>query len=168
MRVLQAFGGLVLVLLGLLLLLVTMGLIQLTLLDLMGMVLALSGLLFWIPGIAFRKPAPWLTALFIPGSLAFAIGGILVYTARAGYGAWIFLWTILVIALGIAFWSMYSLGPRVRWLKFVGTIIAGVGALLFALFVTAFSNDLAARIVGPGVLVGMGLVYALGALAPRR
>mgnify|MGYP001247188601 CR=1 FL=1 len=168
MRALQIFGGLVLLLVGLLLLAFTSGLVSITLYDLAGIALVLSGLLFWIPGLVWRKPVPWLTSLFIPGTLAFAIGGILVYTGRAGSAAWAWLWTVLVIALGLAFLAMYVLGPRAGWLRFVGGLIGGIGVALLALSLTALSPEPAARIVGPVILIGLGLTFAIGALAPKR
>ena len=80
MRAVQISFGLVIVLIGLLLLLVTSGLVALTPLDIVGGAFILSGLCFWIPGIAWRRALPWLTALFLPGALAFAIGAGLMYT----------------------------------------------------------------------------------------
>jgi drug/metabolite transporter (DMT)-like permease len=168
MRTAQIPFGLIVVLFGLLLLMVTSGMIAMTLLDLVGIALVLSGLLFWIPGIVWRKTTPWLTALYIPGALAFATGGVLVYTARAGAGAWTYLWTVLMIALGIAFLAMYLLGPRARWLRLAGMIVGGVGVLLFALLVTTLSPEPAARIVGPAILIALGLAFAVGALLPRK
>ncbi|MCI0477606.1 MAG: hypothetical protein L0Y55_15280, partial [Anaerolineales bacterium] len=113
MRAVHILFGLMIVIIGLFLLLVTSGLITLTMLDLVGCALILGGLFFWIPGIAGRRVRPWLTALFIPGALAFAIGAGLMYTqhTEAGSGAWTYLWTILLIALGVAFLAMYFLGP---------------------------------------------------------
>ncbi|MEW5719553.1 MAG: hypothetical protein AB1817_13050 [Chloroflexota bacterium] len=170
MRAVQISFGLVIVLIGLLLLLVTSGLVALTPLDIVGCALILSGLCFWIPGIAWRRALPWLTALFLPGALAFAIGAGLMYTQRteSGFGAWTYLWTTLLIALGVAFLAMYLLGPRARWLRFVGSIVVGVGVLLFAIFVMAFSIEPAARIVGPVLLIALGLVFTIGALLPRK
>lgn len=168
MRAMQTFGGIVLLLIGVLLLSFTTGLIQMTWLDLAGLALALSGLLFWIPGIVFRKQIPALTFLFIPGTLAFAIGGILVYTERAGFASWAYLWTILIIAVGLAFLAIYWLGPRARWLKFVGSIIGGLGVLLFAFFTTTLSAEPSMRVVGSIGLIAFGLLFAFGALTRKR
>ena len=92
------------------------------------------------------------------------------YTQRteAGLGAWAYLWPVLLIALGIAFLAMYWLGPRAAWLRFVGIIIGGVGVLLFAIFVMAFSIEPTTRILGPVLLIALGLVFTLGALLPRK
>lgn len=168
MRAFQTFFGLVVLLIGLILLALTMGMIALTLLDLAGIALIFSGLLFWIPGLVWRTKSPWLTSLFIPGSLAFAIGGILVYTARAGVEAWIYLWPLLVCAIGFAFLAMYYLGPCARWLQFIGVIVGGVGVLIFGLALTALSPEPAARIIGPIVLIALGLVFVVGAVVPKR
>ncbi len=170
MRAVQTFFGLVIVLIGLFLLLLTSGWVTLTPLDWAGSALVISGLFFWIPGIAGRRAHPWLTALFIPGALAFAIGAGLMYTQRteAGLGAWAYLWPVLLIALGIAFLAMYWLGPRAAWLRFVGIIIGGVGVLLFAIFVMAFSIEPTTRILGPVLLIALGLVFTIGALVPRK
>jgi hypothetical protein len=170
MRAVQISFGLVIVLIGLLLLLMTSGLVALTPLDIVGYALILSGLCFWIPGIAWRRTLPWLTALFLPGALAFAIGAGLMYTQRteASFSAWSYLWTTLLIALGVAFLAMYFLGPRAPWLRVVGIIVGGVGVLLFAIFIMAFSIEPTARIAGPVLLIALGLVFTIGALLPRK
>ncbi len=168
MRVVQTTFGLALVLFGGVLVLLTSGMITLTLLGFVGISLVLSGLVFSVAGIASRKQMVWLTVLFVPGALAFAMGGVLMYTESAGVQAWAYLWTVPVIALGLAFLGMYWLGPRVGWLRWIGTLIGGVGVLLFALFFTALSPEPFARIIGPAVLIGLGLVFAVGALVPQR
>ena len=170
MRAVQISFGLVIVLIGLLLLLMTSGLVMLTPLDIVSCAFILSGLCFWIPGIAWRRALPWLTALFLPGALAFAIGAGLMYTQRteAGFAAWTYLWTTLLIALGVAFLAMYFLGPHAPWLRVVGIIVGGVGVLLFAIFVMAFSIEPTTRILGPVLLIALGLVFTIGALVPRK
>jgi hypothetical protein len=170
MRAVQISFGLVIVFTGSLLLLMTSGLVLLTPLDIVGCAFILSGLCFWIPGIAWRRTLPWLTALFLPGALAFAFGAGLTYTqhTEARFGAWTYLWTTLLIALGIAFLAMYFLGPRAQWLRVVGIIVGGVGVLLFAIFVMAFSIEPTTRILGPVLLIALGLVFTIGALVPRK
>lgn len=170
MRALQTYLGVVIILLGVFLLAATSGLLALTWLDLTGGALILSGLMFWIPGIIWRRAAPGLTALFIPGALTFAIGAALMYTGRteSGLGAWAYLWTLLPLALGSAFFAMYYLGPRAPGLRIAGGIVGGVGVLLFAIFVTVFAIEPAARIVGPAMLIGLGVVFTLGAMLPRQ
>ena len=168
MRAIQTTFGFAIVILGLVLVMLTSGMISLTMLGLVGVALWLSALVFSVAGIAGHQRMPWLTSLFIPGALAFAIGGVLMYTERAGVQVWAYLWTVPVVALGLAFLGMYWLGPHVRWLRWIGTLIGGVGVLLFALFFTALSPEPSARIIGPIVLIGLGLVFAIGALVPRR
>lgn len=168
MRVVQTTFGFAIVILGLVLVLLTNGLITLTMLGLVVIVMILSGMVFSVAGIALRKRMPWLTSLFILGALDFAIAGVLMYTETAGAQAWAYLWTVPVIALGLAFLGMYWLGPRVGWLRWMGVLIGGVGILLFALFLTGLSPEPSARIIGPAILIGLGLVFAVGALVPRR
>jgi hypothetical protein len=111
---------------------------------------------------------PWLTSLFIPGALAFATGAILMYTGRTEMGGWSYLWMIELVALGFAFLAMYYLGPRIRALYFVGTVVGSIGVVLLALFLSLFVTDPAARTVGPIVLIALGALLGLGALAPRK
>src|SRR5712692_2659787 len=119
----QIVFGLALILFGALLLLATNRLLILSVADVAGLALVLSGLLFWIPGIAMRKSAPGLTSLFIPGSVALAVGAILIYIGRTQTRAWTFLWPVLLIALGFAFLAMYYLGPRARGLRTAGLVV---------------------------------------------
>lgn len=168
MREMQITGGLVILLIGLLLLAFTTGIVQMTLADVLGVILFLNGLFFIVPGFIFRKQIPALTFLFIPGLLAFAIGGILIYTAHIGYTAITWLWTLALVAIGVALLAIDWLGWRARWLKTIGWIITGVGILLFALFAAAWSTEPATRLIAPIVLVAFGLFFAFGALVPKR
>ena len=167
MRAVQISFGFVIVLIGLLLFAFTSGLVSLTLYDLFGVALILSGVFFWIPGLVWRKSLPWLTSLFIPGTLAFAIGGMLIYTGRVGIQAWSWLWTLLFIALGFAFWTMYLFGPRVDWLRWVGVSVSGIGVALLAILLTV-ANEPSVRLVGPIILIGLGLAIALRARVTRH
>ncbi len=167
MRTLQIIGGLGLLFIGLLLFAFTSGMVSMTFYDWTGIALILSGLFFWIPGLVWRKPLLWLTSLFIPGTLAFAIGGILVYTGHAGIQAWSWLWTLLIIAIGVAFWAMYIFGPRAGALRWVGTIIGGIGVALLAILMT-ISIEPTARIIGPIILIALGLLIAIRAVVTRH
>ncbi|MBI5034708.1 MAG: hypothetical protein HZB51_29650 [Chloroflexi bacterium] len=167
MRILQILGGLGLLSIGLLLLAFTSGIVSMTLYHLVGIALILSGLFFWIPGFVWRKPLPWLTSLFIPGTLAFAIGGILIYTGNVGIQAWSWLWTLLIIAIGLAVLAMYIWGPRTVWLQWVGVIVAGIGFALLAILLT-ISAEPTARIVGPVILIALGLLITVRAVVTRR
>lgn len=170
MRAIQISFGLIIIIVGVFLFWLTSGWLALTMLDLLGYALLISGLLFWIPGIALRRARPWLTVLFLPGALAFAVGAGLVYTQRveAGFNAWSYLWTTLLIALGVAFLAMAWLGPRVRWLKFSGMVVSSVGILLFAIFVMIFATEPTIRLLSPLVLIAFGVLFTLGALLPRK
>lgn len=167
MRTLQILSGLGLLLIGLLLLAFTSRIVSMTFYDWIGIALILSGIMFWIPALVWRKPLPWLTSLFIPGMLAFAIGGILVYTGHVGIQAWSWLWTLLIIAIGLAFWAMYLFGPRIVWLRRIGVIVGGIGIASLAILMTV-STEPTARTIGPMILVGLGLLLAIGAIIPKR
>ena len=167
MRAVQIFLGVVIILAGLLLFAFTSGIVAMTFYDWTGIALILSGLFFWIPGLVWRKPLPWLTSLFIPGTLAFAMGGILVYTGHVGVQAWSWLWTLLIIAIGLAFLAMYVWGPRLVWLRWVGVTVGGIGLGLLAILMTIFVEP-TARILGPIILIGLGMLIAIRAIATRR
>jgi hypothetical protein len=167
MRVFQIAIGLVIILFGALLLMMTSGLLALTMVDIAGIALILSGLLFWVPGVVWRQQAPGLTALFIPGALAFAVGTLLMYTSRAGWSEWAYLWTVLLVALGVAFLAMYYLGVRARGLWLAGVIVGGVGALLLAFSLAIFGTATAERAFGAIILIALGLVFVARALVRR-
>ncbi len=168
MRDLQMFFGLVVVLFGVFFLLVANGMIVLMMIDIAGIALILSGLFFWIPAIIYRQRVPWLGFLLIPGSLAFATGGVLMYTGRAGMEAWSYAWTIFVIAVGLSFLAMYGLGMHERWVQWMGLLVTGIGALLFAILIALFGSEPVARSVGAIVLLLFGIAVTLRALMPRR
>ncbi len=167
MRELQIIFGLIIILFGALLLLATNRVLAMTFTDITGIALILSALLFCIPGIALRRRAPGLTALFIPGALALAVGAILMYTGRVGFREWSYLWPILMIALGLAFFAMYYLGPRTRGLWLAGITVGGIGVFFFAIFASLFASGTAQHLIGPLALIALGLIFAFSALGPR-
>ncbi len=168
MRIFQLLFGIIVVVMGALLLLVSSSVITMNATDLAGSALILSALLFWGPGIAWRQRAPWLTALFIPGALAFTVGALVMFAGRTDFGRWSYLWTFLLVALGVAFIAMYYLGPRVRGLLFSGIIVGGTGILLLAIFGSLFGTGATADIIGPVLLIAFGALLALSALLPRK
>ncbi len=169
MRSLQILFGLLFVTFGLLFLASSNGLLALTPPDVAGVCLFFSGLLFWVPGLSWRKVVPGLTALFIPGSLAFAAGLILIAIGRVGWSALLYGWPTLLIALGVGLFAMYYWGPRVQPLGWAGVIVGGIGLFLLGLTLSLFGSDPITRTVGPILLVAVGLALALhAALGARR
>lgn len=168
MRNAQALIGLVILLFGAFLLFVTAGWLSLSSIDIAAVALIVSGLLFWIPGIVWRQSAPWVAFLFIPGSLAFAIGAILLYTGRAGASEWLYLWTILPIAVGLAFLAIYDLAIRARWTWLVGIVGTGVGLALLGFGMALFGATTMTRMLGAILLIAVGALVLLRAAMPRR
>ncbi len=168
MRSMQIAIGLLMIAVGVLIFLTLYGAIALTIGDMVGIALILSGVLFVVPGITWRDELPWLTALFVPGSMAIAAGAILLYAAQVGWSELWYLWVALLVALGLAFLGMYYLGPRVRWLWLVGVLIGGFSLLLLALLLVMLSPVVAARIVGSAILILLGAGVAASALVRRR
>ncbi len=168
MRIAQMIiGGLVLVV-GILLLLAVNRFVTFIALDIAGIALVLSGLLFWLPGLAWRQSVPWLTALFIPGSLAFAAGAIVMFFGRMGlYSSW-YLLVLLPIALALAFLAMYYWGPRVQALWLTGIILGGISLFLLAVLMTVLGPVTEMRVIGSVLLIGLGLAVLFGAVLPRK
>lgn len=168
MRVFQMVLGLVIIALGILALLIANRWIAFTLPDITGITLILSGILFIVPALVWRRPLPWLTSLFVPGLLAFAVGAILLYTSRVGLsGAW-YLSLSLLVALGLAFLAMYYLGPREQWLWVLGMIVGGIGLFFLSVLVALFSPLAGVRMGGSIILIGMGLLFAFRPLMLRH
>ncbi len=168
MRAFQATLGLVIICAGVVLLFAANGWLAFTPLDITALALILSSILFVAPGLIWRRPVPWLTALFIPGALAFAAGGILLYTSHGSPSdAW-YLSTLLVMALGLAFLAMYYLGPHATWLLILGIIVAGAGLLLLALLAALFGSSIAARVAGSALLIMLGLAFVVSPIVQGR
>lgn len=168
MRSVQMSVGLIIIAAGVLFFLAINGVIRLTLLDMAGIALVLSGLLFAAPGIIWRHDLPWLTSLFIPGSLSFALGVILLYSSQVGFHEAWYLSTLLLVALGAAFLAMYYWGPRQRALWLAGIILGGIGLFFLAIFLSLFASAVAARVIGSIVLIGLGVIFVFGSLVFRR
>lgn len=168
MRLIQTTAGILIIVLGLLFLLAANGWLVFSIADLAAIALILSGALFLAPGFAWRRTMPWITSLFIPGLLTFALGFILLYTSRAGWSELWYLWIALVVALGLAFLAMYYLGPRARALWLAGVLLTGLSLFSLALFLALFSSIPETRIAGALVLILLGLAFALRGLAPSK
>ncbi len=168
MRNIQMSIGLIIIALGVIAFLAINGWIQLTLGDIAAIALIVSGLLFCIPGIIWRENVPWLTSLFIPGSISFALGIILLYTSQVGFDEAWYLSTVLLVGLGLAFIAMYYLGPHQRWLWVLGIILGGIGLFFLAIFLSLFSSLVSARVLGSVLLIVWGLAFAASPLMFRR
>ena len=168
MRNAQTIIGLLIILFGAFLLLVIAGGLSPSSIDIAAVALIVSGLLFWIPGIVWRHTLPWIAFLFIPGSLAFAIGAILLYTAHVGVQAWLYLWAILPLAVGLAFLAIYDLAIRAPWAWFVGVVVTSVGLVLLGFGMALFGVTTVTRTAGAIVLIAVGTLIALRAVVPRQ
>lgn len=168
MRILRILGGALLILLGVLIFARVNGWLYFTMVDLLAWALVASAVMFILPGFIWRQDVPWLTSLFIPGSLAFALGAILLYTARAGTRSLVYSWLIFLIAPALALIAMYYVGPRLRALWWTGLILGGISLFLLALALAAWGPVTELRVAGAVLLIILGLGFAFSALVPRR
>ncbi len=163
MRVMTSLIGIVVVIIGLAALLAVNGWLAFTPSDVAAGALLLSGLFFVVPALVWRRDIPWLTSLFLPGFLAFACGAILLYAGHTSWADLIYLWVVLVLAIGLGFWAMYYLGPRMEWLRILGVICSAVGLFLISIALILFSTLTTGRMVGSFILIVLGLaVFARG------
>ena len=168
MQLLRVSAGAFVVLLGALLFTYVNGYLVFTPADLFGWTLIVSGILFCLPGWAWRRDVPWLTGLFVPASLAFALGGILVYTAQTGWSSLAYIWLAFLIAPALALFAMYHAGPHVRALWWAGLLLVGISLLLLAVVLALLGPTLPWRVAGAIMLIVLGLGFASSALLPRR
>lgn len=168
MRVVQGLIGIAVVIIGILALLALNGWLAFTAGDIAAATLMLSALFFIVPALIWRRELPWLTSLFLPGMLALACGAIVLYAGHTYWSELLYLWVVLVVALGLGFMGMYYLGPRVEWLRIVGVICCAAGLFLVSIALIIFASLVAARVAGSVILIILGLTVAFRGLLRGR
>ncbi len=131
--------------------------------------LALGALAFYLPGIVWWERRRQLAGLAVPGTILLANALIFFYnTLSRDWNAWSYLWALEPLAVGLGLYAAWLAGLRYQGLLIGGHVLAAIGAFLFAVFGLVFGS-LAARIVAPFVLIGLGgLLLARSLIASPR
>ena len=117
-------------------------------------------LAFYIPPLLFPEMRVGLAALFIPGSIIAAVGGILLYDTFTGdWASWAYTWLLIPagVGLGLLLAAIYG-----RW----GSVVTWVGAgllignvVIFGLVVIIFGSPiLKIAAAGMVILIGVGML----------
>ncbi|MBI4759565.1 MAG: hypothetical protein HY783_11315 [Chloroflexi bacterium] len=159
--------GFMLVVVGGILLLPATGLVALGAWQVWSYVALAVGAGFYLPALLWRGRGS-LSWLSMPGTIFLVNGLALLYSSYAGARAWLYLWTLEPLAVGFGFYTMYLLGRRHGALLLAGKIMTLTGLVLLAAFASLVATEPVARLLGPAILVGLGLGVVLKALLGGR
>ena len=108
---------------------------------------------------------PWLT---IPASIIGLTGLVLQFCAITGWwGSWAVLWTVEPLAVGLPLFIIGTV-KKIEGVKLAGLILCGLAGLAFAAMSTILVTSLwITRLIGPALVLGLGIVLVILALRKR-
>jgi len=108
---------------------------------------------------------PW---LMIPASIIGFTGLVLQFCAATGWwSSWAVLWTVEPFAVGLPL-LLIGLFRKIEGVKLAGIILCGLAGLGFAAMSTVLVTSLwITRLVGPALVLGLGVLLVVSALAKR-
>jgi len=114
---------------------------------------------------AFFLKVPWLA---IPASIVGLTGLVLQFCAITGWwSSWAVLWTVEPLAVGLPL-LLIGLVKQIEGVKLAGLILCGLAGLGFAAMSTVLVTSLwITRLVGPVLVLGLGVLLVVAALANR-
>ena len=108
---------------------------------------------------------PW---LMIPASIVGFTGLVLQFCAATGWwSAWAVLWTVEPFAVGLPL-LLIGIARKIEGAKLAGIILCGLAGLAFAAMSTFLVTSLwITRLIGPVLVLGLGIVLVLSAIGRR-
>jgi hypothetical protein len=108
---------------------------------------------------------PW---LMIPASILGFTGLVLQFCAATGlWSSWTVLWTVEPFAVGLPL-LLIGIAKKIEGVKLAGIILCGLAGLAFAAMSTFIMTSLwITRLIGPAVVLALGILLIISALANR-
>ena len=108
---------------------------------------------------------PW---LMIPASILGFTGAVLQFCALTGmWSTWAVLWTVVPFSVGLPL-LLIGFAKKINGLKLAGIILCGLAALAFAAMSSLLvTSSWITRLIGPAVVLVLGLLLLLSALGRR-
>jgi hypothetical protein len=105
---------------------------------------------------------PW---LMIPASIVGFTGLVLQFCAATGWwSSWAVLWTVEPFAVGLPL-LLIGIARKIEGVKLAGIILCGLAGLAFAAMSSFLVTSLwITRLIGPALVLGMGIVLIVSAL----
>lgn len=118
----------------------------------------------------FLLSAVWgVPPLAIPGSIIGGIGALLYYqNATGNWTSWAYAWTLIIAFVGVGLIVFGLLERGARPVMKVGAGLTAVGLFLFLLFGTLFTGFAQAGLVGPIMLMLLGVWLLLRGRGGKR
>jgi hypothetical protein len=114
---------------------------------------------------AIYLKVPW---LMIPASIFGMTGLVLQFCAISGWwSSWAVLWTVEPFAVGLPL-LLIGIAKKIEGVKLAGLILCGLAGLAFAAMSTILVTSLwITRIIGPALVLGLGILLVVLALMNR-
>jgi hypothetical protein len=109
---------------------------------------------------------PW---LLIPASIIGMTGLVLQFCAATGlWSSWAVLWTVEPFAVGLPL-LLIGMFKKIEGVKVAGIILCGIAGLSFAAMSALLVTSLwITRLIGPGIILALGILLVLSALITRK
>jgi len=106
--------------------------------------------------------------LMIPASIVGLNGLVLLFCSLTGlWGAWAVLWTVEPFAVGLPL-LLIGMFKKLDGLKLAGLILTGIAGLAFAaMSAILVTTSWVARLIGPGLIMALGIFMVVSALLKR-
>jgi len=119
---------------------------------------------FYLPVFLWPEIRKGLVALFIPGSILFALGLIFTYNVlSADWRSWAYAWLLLVAGVGLGLALAAAFGGWGRTVLWVGLWMLSIATGTFGLFATLFGHPLL-KIIGAALVMLVGILLLLRSL----
>jgi hypothetical protein len=108
---------------------------------------------------------PW---LMIPASILGCTGAVLQFCALTGlWRSWAVLWTVVPFSVGLPL-LLIGFARKIEGVKLAGIILCGLAGLAFAAMSTFLvTSQWWTRLIGPVLVLGLGILLIISALARR-
>jgi hypothetical protein len=107
--------------------------------------------------------------LLIPASIIGMTGLVLQFCAATGlWSSWAVLWTVEPFAVGLPL-LLIGMFKKIEGVKVAGIILCGIAGLSFAAMSALLVTSLwITRLIGPGIIIALGILLVLSALITRK
>ncbi len=125
------------------------------------------GLAFWLPLAIWWPHRGQVAGLVVPATIITINGLLLLYQSLTGdWRSWAYAWALEPISVALGLLALYFLTDRPKGLLLAVAIVGGIGLMCFLVFASAFGG--AFRVLGPAVVVAVGVFFVLRGLGERR
>jgi hypothetical protein len=114
---------------------------------------------FFLPAFVWPEARRGLAGMFIPGAILAALGLIFIYNSLSGeWSSWAYAWTVIPAGVGLGLFLASVYGGWGRTVSWVGIWMMLASLAIFSLLAALFGGGSILSIVGPVVLILIGVL----------